>query len=150
VHEPLKQFTADDIKAAYSTSTEDLEFVDAVIERLPAIQSKKILVSPDIVSGLMLKRKFIKGNRPVVTALRKLADKLESGETIAMSEVYNFAVAVHEAVGNAIIQKVEGALTLYNDIGELKLRAVRAAETRRKNEVAKKKAEKAALTAEKP
>jgi hypothetical protein len=148
-YEPLRQFTPDEIKAAYNANTEDLLFVDEVIKKLPAIRAKNILVGDNITMGLMNKRKFVTQNKLTAVALRKLANKLDSGDTIAMSEVYNFAVAVHDAVANAVNQKTEGALTLYNDIAETKLRAVRAAGTRKKAENAKKKSEKAAIVAKK-
>ncbi len=146
-YESLREFTTEDVKSSYKANTEDVEFISTVVEKLPAIRAKGVLVSDDTVARLTLKWIFIQQMTVIVAKLRKLADKLETATTIALSEGYSLSNIVHEAVGSAAKQNVEGTLTIYNDIAETKTRAIRAAETRKKNEAAKKKAEKTAVVA---
>lgn len=147
VYEPLREFTIDDVKAAYKANAEDGDFINMVVEKIPAIRAKGVLISDEIATRLTLKWIFIQQMTVIISKLRKLADKLETATTIALSEGYSLSNIVHEAVGSAAKQNVEGALTIYNDIAETKTRAIRAADTRKKNDAAKKKAEKLATTA---
>ncbi len=147
VYESLREFTSDDVKSTYKANAEDGEFIGTVVEKLPAIRAKGVLISDETVARLTLKWVFIQQMTLIISKLRKLADKLETATTIALSEGYSLSNLVHEAVGSAVRQEVEGTLTIYNDIAETKKRALRAAETRKKNEAAKKKAEKMALVA---
>ncbi len=147
VYEPLREFTSDDVKATYKANAEDGDFISMIVEKLPAIRAKGVLISDDTVARLTVKWIFIQQMMVIVSKLRKLADKLETATTIALSEGYSLSNLVHEAVGSAARQEVEGTLTIYNDIAETKKRAIRADETRKKNEASKKKAEKMALVA---
>ncbi len=142
VYEPLREFTADDVKAAYKANAEDTDFIGIVVEKLPTIRAKGVLISDETAARLTIKWVFIQQMKVIISKLRKLADKLETATTIALSEGYSLSNLVHEAVGSAAKQDVEGTLTIFNDIAETKTRAIRAAETRKKNEAAKKKAEK--------
>ena len=149
VYEPLKTFTSDDLKTAYNANNEDLEFINAVIEKVPAIRAKGILVTDETFSRLKLKALFAGQMLLIASKLRKLADKLENAFTISLAEAYSISVTIHESVGVSARQGVAGAATIAEEISDSKTRAIRTAETRRKNEAAKRKEEKDAIVAEK-
>ena len=149
VYEPLKTFTSDDLKTAYSASNEDLEFINAVIERVPAIRAKGILVTDETFSRLKLKAIFAGQMILIASKLRKLADKLETAFTISLAEAYSISVTIHDSVGVSARQGVAGTATIAEEILDSKTRALRTAETRRKNEAAKRKEDRDAIAAEK-
>jgi hypothetical protein len=144
VYESLTDFTADDLKAAYKANAEDADFIKSVAESIAVARAKGILVSEETAARLLLKLTFIQQASIIVAKLRKLADKLEAANTIALAEAYTLSTVVHDAIGNAAKQSIEGAATLHTEIAEQKTRAIRKAETRKKNEAAKRKMGKAA------
>ena len=141
--EPLREFTSDDVKTAYKANAEDVDFIKKVVETIPTMRAKGVFISDETVSRLNIRWIFIQQMTVIISKLRKLADKLETANTIALSEGYTLSVVVQDAVASAVNQSVEGALTIYNDIAETKTRSIRATETRKKNDTAKKKAERA-------
>ena len=144
VYEPLREFTPTDIKTSYKANAEDGEFISMVIDKIPAIRAKGVLISDETVSRLTLKWVFIQQMTLIISKLRKLIDKLEKANSIALSEAYSLSVVIHNAVGSAVHQEVEGTSTMHNEIADTKKRAKRTASTRKKNDAAKKKAAKMA------
>ena len=149
VYEPLREFTPEDVKNSYKANVEDADFIGKIVEKLPAIREKGILVTDLVAAQLSIKWVFIQQMGFILIKLKKLVSKLETAHTIALAEGYALGILVHEAVINAGNQGTEGITSMSTEIAESKTRAIRAAQTRKKTEAAKNKAEKEAKAAEK-